>query len=343
MSKLDIWAEQTGINLNVIWNNTEFLSERIPVHESLPLAIDVTPSDFTFSIIAGKLPAGLRLDDYYINGYPYEVSVITKSKIVFRAEYKIARSDIKVYSVPIGHYLYINNVKYIAETEDINDFITQLKRSTTFTTEFTNYKLTLSAIGDNTLDFQIDYNDPTHDLIDLFEFKNFKHTSDRTYEIKIEGPDSPIWTTPTGRLPVGANQLTFVLDNSYVYYKLGAVDTDLATIQNKIEKDFTVVGTKTNKDINDYIQQTGNLLTNNTIVINGITVLITGNTLADVATDINFANIKNVFSAVIDDKLEIYTTDLSISISKGTGNLIGDTEDLSVLGIKHGLYQLVHV
>lgn len=336
---LDVWQYQTGINLANIWNSSEYISERVRLYKKIPIIDEINPDDFEFSIISGKLPTGLRLEGAYITGVPAEVSVITKTKVVFRSKYKISKANVIVNSVPIGHYLYINDIKYTANTENPNDLLAQLNTSTTFTTSIVNNKWILTATDDNSIKFSIDYQFPTQSLIDIFEFGDYKHLSDRTYEIKIEGPDEPIWTTKPGRLDIGPNRLTFILDSSYVYYKLGAVDTDLATIQNKIEKDFTVVGTKTNTDIETYIQQTGNELINNTIVINGVTVLITGNTLTDIARDINFANIPNVFSAVIDGKLEIYTTDLSITISKGTGNLIGDTVDFSVLGIKQGLYQ----
>ena len=336
---IDIWSYQTGINLSNIWNQSEYISERVKLHKKIPILDTANPDDFKFTLISGRLPAGLRLEKEYITGVPFEVSIITKTKVVLRAEYKRARANIIVNYVPIGHYLYINGIKYIADTEDVNDLINKLKTSTTFTTTIVNKKVVLTAIDNNVIKFDIDYQFPTQNLIDIFEFADFKHISDRTYEIKIEGPDEPIWVTKPGRLDIGPNRLTFILDSSYVYYKLGAVDTDLATIQNKIEKDFTVVGTKTNTDIENYILQTGNELINNTININGVSVLITGNTLTDVARDINFSNIPNVFSAVIDEKLEIYTTDVSITISKGTGNLIGDTADFSVLGIKQGLYQ----
>jgi hypothetical protein len=50
---------------------------------------------------------------------------------------------------------------------------------------------------------------------------------DNTFTMTIVGPDSPVWTTNAGSLPVGNNDLTFILDNSVVNYQLFATDDDL--------------------------------------------------------------------------------------------------------------------
>jgi hypothetical protein len=49
---------------------------------------------------------------------------------------------------------------------------------------------------------------------------------DRTFSITIEGPDAPVWQTPEGYLPLGFNNAYFVLDDTYVDFKLEAYDTD---------------------------------------------------------------------------------------------------------------------
>ena len=51
--------------------------------------------------------------------------------------------------------------------------------------------------------------------------------SDRTFSLSVEGADAPQWVTPAGLLPVSSNNLTFILDNSYVDFQLQAIDTDL--------------------------------------------------------------------------------------------------------------------
>ena len=51
---------------------------------------------------------------------------------------------------------------------------------------------------------------------------------DRTFTVNIQGPDAPVWVTPSGTLPVGHNDQLFILDSSYVDYQLEAIDADLS-------------------------------------------------------------------------------------------------------------------
>ena len=51
--------------------------------------------------------------------------------------------------------------------------------------------------------------------------------SDRTFSITVEGYDDPQWLTPDGSLRLTTNNLTFVLDGTYVEYQLNAIDNDL--------------------------------------------------------------------------------------------------------------------
>lgn len=54
---------------------------------------------------------------------------------------------------------------------------------------------------------------------------------DRTFFLKIEGPDEPRWDTPAGTLPVGPNRQYFILENSYIDFRLIATDFDTAAGQ----------------------------------------------------------------------------------------------------------------
>lgn len=54
------------------------------------------------------------------------------------------------------------------------------------------------------------------------------HFDDRTLSCTVTGPDSPIWTTPEGLLPVGRNDTLFILDAEFIDYQLEATDTDLS-------------------------------------------------------------------------------------------------------------------
>lgn len=54
---------------------------------------------------------------------------------------------------------------------------------------------------------------------------------DRTFLMVIEGEDDPVWVTPEGRLPVGPNNVFFILDSSLIDFQLIATDNDLPTGQ----------------------------------------------------------------------------------------------------------------
>lgn len=50
---------------------------------------------------------------------------------------------------------------------------------------------------------------------------------DRTFNIIVNGADNPTWVTTEGRLPVGPNNVLFILETSQINYQLIAVDNDL--------------------------------------------------------------------------------------------------------------------
>lgn len=60
---------------------------------------------------------------------------------------------------------------------------------------------------------------------------NSGEVSDRTFLMSISGDDQPIWITASGDLPVGANQAYYIIDNSFVDFRLSAIDSDTATGQ----------------------------------------------------------------------------------------------------------------
>jgi hypothetical protein len=55
--------------------------------------------------------------------------------------------------------------------------------------------------------------------------------SDRTFILKVIGIDDPIWLTETGYLPIGLNSSFYILDESYVDFRLSAIDYDTSTGQ----------------------------------------------------------------------------------------------------------------
>ena len=50
--------------------------------------------------------------------------------------------------------------------------------------------------------------------------------NDRTFIIKVTGPDTPTWNTAAGLLPVGQNNAFYILDNSPIDFQLIAEDSD---------------------------------------------------------------------------------------------------------------------
>lgn len=52
--------------------------------------------------------------------------------------------------------------------------------------------------------------------------------ADRTYNIIVTGADEPVWTTPEGSLPVGANDALFIIDSAPLDYQLVATDPDIS-------------------------------------------------------------------------------------------------------------------
>ena len=62
--------------------------------------------------------------------------------------------------------------------------------------------------------------------------KNNDGTRDRTFKIQVQGADNPVWTTNTGKLPLGPNNSFYILDSSIVDFQLSAIDADLPTGQS---------------------------------------------------------------------------------------------------------------
>lgn len=51
---------------------------------------------------------------------------------------------------------------------------------------------------------------------------------DRTFTVKVVGPDAPQWITNEGFVPVGKSESLFVLDNEIIDYQLTAIDPDVS-------------------------------------------------------------------------------------------------------------------
>lgn len=56
--------------------------------------------------------------------------------------------------------------------------------------------------------------------------------ADRTFFWTVEGADQPVWQTAAGSLPIGPNNVYYILDSSYIDFQLLATDTDTAAGQS---------------------------------------------------------------------------------------------------------------
>jgi hypothetical protein len=54
---------------------------------------------------------------------------------------------------------------------------------------------------------------------------------DRTFRITVVGADRPEWITPSGLLPIGNNNVFYILDSSPIDFQLEAIDRDIAAGQ----------------------------------------------------------------------------------------------------------------
>lgn len=61
--------------------------------------------------------------------------------------------------------------------------------------------------------------------------QNGDEISDRTFIIKVIGPDSPLWVTPEDLLAIGNNETFFIIDNQPVNFQLTAIDNDTSAGQ----------------------------------------------------------------------------------------------------------------
>jgi hypothetical protein len=78
----------------------------------------------------------------------------------------------------------------------------------------------------------------------LYEFVARIHQygvfEDRTFSILVKGPDEPEWITKEGLLPVGSNEVYFILDSAPVDFQLIAIDPD--TVAGDVLEYFILPG-----------------------------------------------------------------------------------------------------
>ena len=78
----------------------------------------------------------------------------------------------------------------------------------------------------------------------LYEFvvraEQYGVFEDRTFNILVKGPDDPEWVTPEGELPIGPNEVYFILDSAEIDFQLIAIDPD--TVAGDVLEYFILPG-----------------------------------------------------------------------------------------------------
>lgn len=125
---LQIWTQKSGYSFGTI-------QERSVVNQQLPVSYSNLFNDSTnvsFTVISGRLPSGLRLENDMLVGTPFEVPRITEFQFVIRAQYgtefadrtffiTIEGSDEPVWQTPAGPLpVGTNNAYYILDSSYID-------------------------------------------------------------------------------------------------------------------------------------------------------------------------------------------------------------------------------
>jgi hypothetical protein len=226
---LTVWTQKSGYQLASI-------DERRTVEIVLPTTGDLT--GITFSVIAGSLPEGLRLENNIIRGTPFEVRRVTESTFVIRAasateisdrtfKITVSGSDAPVWLTPEGP-LTLQTIKNPARLSKISKVYVDNSSNVTIVTEGAHDFLpgnkididcSITAINAR----QVEMKDTPYLLrqelgLDVNRVITYKRTSvqrdlvDATGFVKLEDKE-------------GA---AFVLDNTVIDFQLAAIDSDVS-------------------------------------------------------------------------------------------------------------------
>lgn len=234
---LNVWTKSSGYDFSDIIPSEQngTLEERRSVNLALPTIADV--SGFTFSVISGALPDGLRLEGNRVVGTTLEVPTTTTSKFVVRASngievndrtfsLTVAGPDAPQWVTPEGNLAVgtsttrIANIQNIARTGNIVTIETTQPHSFVFGNIISVYCSNPIVNG-----VDIEILRPSILLNETEEEYNTRIANTITYR-KV-GPNIAS-TSATGNLVLNNSPLTFVLDNTYIDFQLQAVDTDLS-------------------------------------------------------------------------------------------------------------------
>lgn len=216
-------------------NNTELgrLPENTPVYIPLPVVAMLELNTF---LLSGSLPAGMAIERNAIVGSTPTVSADTNFSFVVRAQtpdgvldrtFRIVVENYPKWTVP-------NNTELgkFDERTTVNIAL-PLAETVGITTEVISGTLPAGLrLENNSIVGTLVEVARTTQSTFVIRAKTISGELDRTFTIVTEGPDNPQWLTPEGRLPVGPNNVFFILDSSFIDFQLLATDTDLPAGDN---------------------------------------------------------------------------------------------------------------
>ena len=211
-------------------NNTELgrLPENSEVYIPLPVVQTLELNTF---LLSGSLPTGLNIERNAIVGTAPTVASDTNFSFVIRAQTPAGVLD-RTFRLIVENYprwTVPNNTELgkFEERTTVNIAL-PLAETSGITTEVISGELPAGLrLENNSLVGTLFEVARTTQSTFVIRAKTSSGELDRTFTIITEGPDNPQWLTPEGRLPVGPNNVLFILDSSFIDFQLLATDTDL--------------------------------------------------------------------------------------------------------------------
>jgi len=216
-------------------NNTELgrLPENSEVY--IPLPVVQMPELNTF-FLSGSLPTGLAIERNAIVGTAPTVVYNTNFSFVIRAQTPAGVLD-RTFRLIVENYprwTVPNNTELgnFEERTTVNIAL-PLEETSDITTEVISGELPAGLrLENNSIVGTLFEVARTTQSTFVIRAKTSSSELDRTFTIVTKGPDNPQWLTPEGRLPVGPNNVLFILDSSFIDFQLLATDTDLPAGDN---------------------------------------------------------------------------------------------------------------
>ena len=213
-------------------NNYELA--RIPEGNSIDLLLPLEDTvNVTTTLISGNLPSGVSLNYNKITGIADTVSSTVTSTFVIRASttsgvidrtFKIVITDYPKWTV--GNYY-----ELISTSERISlNVALPLESTVGVTTTLISGSLPngVRIESNSIVGTPLEVSRTTVSTFVLRATNTEGNSVDRTFKIKVEGADDPVWITPEGALGVGPNNVFYILDSSIIDYQLSATDPDLS-------------------------------------------------------------------------------------------------------------------